>query len=278
MDTRVDLHLHTTASDGRWTPARLLAEVQEAGIGLFGITDHDSLGSLEEAARLVSGTGVRFLPGVELSSRLDGTLFHILGYGFNPHDPDLRDLVDANMARLNWENDEAVRLLARLGYPVSPADYETFTWDRSRGGWKALNYLIDVGLIDGVGGYFGGLFGGNGLVHPKAAFPPPEDVITTIRQAGGFAVLAHPGVEFYGRMGDRRLDALVEMGLQGLECYSVQNAEGDTYRFVDYCQGRSLLITGGSDCHGGFVGRPLGKPPVRVKDLVLGDMMGRVVV
>lgn len=272
MDTRVDLHLHTTASDGRWTPARLLDGVRREGIGLFGITDHDSLGSLEEASNLVKDTGVRFLPGAEISSRIDGTLFHILGYGFDMYNEALRQLVEANLARLNWENDEAVRLLARTGYPVSLTDYETYTWDRSRGGWKALNYLIDVGLIDGVGGYFGGLFGGNGLAHPEADFPVPGVVIGTIRRAGGFALLAHPGVRFYGWMDGKRLDALVETGLQGLECYSVQHTEEDTHRFLDYCWRRDLLITGGSDCHGGLVGRPLGRPPIRLRDLVLGDL------
>jgi predicted metal-dependent phosphoesterase TrpH len=276
-DMRVDLHLHTTASDGRWTPQQLVTEVQRAGIGLFGVTDHDSMGSLKATARLVASTGLRFLPGIELSSRLDGTLFHILGYGFDPGDRELRRLVEANMARLNWENDEAVRLLARTGYPVSLSDYKTYSWDRTRGGWKALNYLLDLGLVDGVRGYFGGLFSGDGLVHPRAPFPPPDEVMATIRKAGGTTVLAHPGVGFYGQLDNGRLDALVEMGLQGLECYSMQHTVADTRRFLAYARSRSLLITGGSDCHGGFVGRELGVPQVRVRDLVLGELEERVI-
>lgn len=269
MDLRADLHLHTTASDGRWTPEQLITEVQGAGIDLFAITDHDSLGALARASEAVRGSGLRFLPGVELSSRLNGQLYHLLAYGFDLADQDLNAFAEANEDRLDGVNDAAVRLLVDAGYPISLDDYATFTWDRTRGGWKALNFLIDRGICRDVHSYFDKLFVDE-LAYPEADFPAPEVVINVVRQAGGMVVLAHPGVNFYNGLDIKRLDELVEMGLLGLECYSFHHDARMTHLFLDYCRSRDLLITGGSDCHGGFAGRALGIPPVYTGDLRLG--------
>jgi predicted metal-dependent phosphoesterase TrpH len=273
---RADLHLHTIASDGRWGPGKLIEELLKVGVGLFSVTDHDSLGSLAETAVRVQDSGLCFLPGVELSARLDGQLYHLLGYGFDPTEPELNRFVEANGAMLQGASDDAVRLLAEAGHPVSLDDYAAFTWDRHRGGWKALNYLIDRGLCQDIRGYFDVLFAGE-LVHPQPEFPPPEEVIAVIRQARGLVSLAHPGALFYNGVDERLLDRLVEMGLAGVECYSFHHDQAITRGLLAYCQRRDLLITGGSDCHGGFVGRPLGIPPIRVKDLRLGVLEERTI-
>jgi predicted metal-dependent phosphoesterase TrpH len=275
MNPRADLHLHTTASDGRWTPDELLSQVQQAGIGLFAVTDHDSLGSLAGVAERVRGSGLRFLPGVELSSRLNGQLLHLVAYGFDWGNRALNAFVEANNARLVGGSDDAIRLLAGAGYPISLDDYAAYTWDRRRGGWKALNFLIDHGICQDVHSYFGGIFGGD-LTHPEADFPPPDQVIDVARQAGGLVVLAHPGANFYNGLDMGHLDQLVDLGLQGLECYSFHHDRAMTRRFLDYCQSRDLLITGGSDCHGGFAGRELGVPPISAGDLRLGELEERI--
>ncbi len=275
MDLRTDLHLHTTASDGRWPPERLITELQQAGIGLFAVTDHDSLGSLARTTELARHTGLRFLPGVELSARLNGQAYHLLAYGIDPEDVALNALARANKARLTGASDEAVRLLASAGYPISMDQYAGYTWDRQRGGWKALNFLIDHGLCRDVHDYFGRLFNGD-LAHPQASFPSPEEVIAVAQGAGGAVVLAHPGTAFYNGLDDARLDELVGIGLQGLECYAFCHDEATTRHFLDYCHSRDLLITGGSDSHGGFAGRRLGVPPVHASDLRLGALEDRL--
>jgi predicted metal-dependent phosphoesterase TrpH len=273
---RVDLHLHTTASDGRWMPEQLITNVRQAGIGLFAVTDHDSLDSLAEIRQRVRGTGLRFLPGVELSARQDEQLYHLLAYGVESTEPELASFVAANASRLMGAGDEAVRLLAAAGYPVSLKEYAAYTWDRRRGGWKSLNYLIDIGLCRDVRDYFDQIFGGE-LAHPLAEFPPPERVIALARQAGGVVALAHPGALFSNGLDERRLDWLVDMGVEGLECYSFHHSEATTRQLLDYCRRRDLLITGGSDCHGGFAGRPLGLPPICVGDLRLGVLLDRTI-
>jgi predicted metal-dependent phosphoesterase TrpH len=276
MELRADLHLHTTASDGCWPPERLIAELQQVGIDMFAVTDHDSLGSLARTAELIRASGLRFLPGVELSTQLNGQVYHILAYGIDPEDPDLNTLVRDNEARLQGASDEAVRLLAQAGYPVSLDEYAEYTWDRRRGGWKALNFLIDHGLCTDVHDYFGRLFA-SGLAHPKASFHPVTEAMTVARRAGGTLVLAHPGAAFYNGLDNARMDDLVDMGLQGLECFASYHDETTTRRFLDYCHSRDLLITGGSDSHGGFAGRTLGRPPVYTSHLRLGALEEQLV-
>lgn len=274
MDVRVDLHLHTTASDGRWSPEELVDQVRRAHIGVFAVTDHDSLGNLKETVELVRGSGLRFLPGVELSSALNGQDYHFLAYGFDLGNQALTDLVVANNARLSGSSDQAVSLLAALGYRVSLEDYARYSWDRRRGGWKALNYLIDQGLCGDVHEYFR-MFAEIG--HPRAKFPPVDEVIDCVRRASGTVILAHPGVSFYNDVDEERLDLLVEMGLSGLECYSFHHDRTETRRYLEYCRSRDLYITGGSDCHGGFAGREIGVPPVFGHDLRLGSLVDRMI-
>ena len=269
MDLRADLHLHTTASDGRWPPEQLIDEVQRAGIGFFAVTDHDSLGSLVETARLVRGSGLRFLPGVELSSRLNGQTYHLLAYGFDPENTNLKDLVSSNNAQLTGSSDEAIRLLADLGHRVSLSDYAHYSWDRRRGGWKGLNYLIDQGICTDVHDYFR-IF--DEIGHPQAEFPLVDEVVKCVHQASGLVILAHPGASFYNGIDAGRLDLLVEMGVGGLECFSFHHDQATTWAFLEYCRRRDLLITGGSDCHGGFAGRAIGVPPVFADDLRLGRL------
>lgn len=273
MSTRVDLHLHTTASDGRWSPEQLVDKVQQKGIELFAVTDHDSLGSLAETAQRIRGTGLKFLPGVELSAQLDGQVYHLLGYGFDPDHPELVESVSKSNALLNSTNDEIMRRLAAAGWPISLDEYASYTWDRHRGGWKSLNYLLDHGVCQDVPGY-NRLLGE--ITHPEPGYPSPDQVSTVVQQAGGTVILAHPGAYFRNQLDVQRLDQLVEMGIQGLECYTVHHDKASTECFRDYCRDRNLLITGGSDSHGGLVGRSLGEPPVFVSQLRLDGLVKRL--
>ena len=274
VNLRVDLHLHTTASDGRWPPERLVAEVRQAGIGLFAVTDHDSLESLAPTLRLVRGSGLNFLPGVELSSQWEGQWYHLLAYGVDGQDADFRAFVAANQARLRQVGDDAIALLVQAGWPIPLDEYETYTWDRRRGGWKALNFLLDYGFCADLPGYFA-LFQEVGF--PPTHFATPPEIVAAAQRAGGVVILAHPGAYFTNGLDRARLDRLIEAGVQGLECYSSHHDAARTGELVDYCRRRDLLITGGSDFHGGFAGRALGQPPLYLDDLRLGVLPEMVI-
>jgi predicted metal-dependent phosphoesterase TrpH len=273
---RADLHIHTTASDGCWPPERLIIELQARTIGLFAIADHDSVASLPRAETLAREAGLAFLHGVEISTALDGHLFHVLAYGFDRDDPALAVLLEENEARLLRSNEETIRRLINTGFQIDLDDYIAYNHDRTRGGWKALNFLIDRGFCDGVRDYFEHLVA-HGLTE-RPSFPHPADVVGVIREAGGVPVLAHPGVSLrHAGLSDETLCPFLEFGIAGLECYSPSHSDATTRLCLDWCARHDLLVTGGSDCHGGFVGRELGVPAVETIDLRLGELEGRIV-
>jgi predicted metal-dependent phosphoesterase TrpH len=274
---RTDLHIHTTASDGRWTPEQVVTEVQARGIGLFAIADHDSAASVPRAEALAREAGLAFLRGVEISTLLDGQLFHVLAYGFDVDDAGLAALLRENRAKLDQQNDSIVHRLIAVGYEIDPDDYAAYEYDHARGGWKVLNFLIDRGFCTGPRDYFDKLV--NPLPTEWPAFPHPADVAAVIRQAGGAPILAHPGASMrYMGITDETLRAFVDFGIVGLECYACYHDEATTRFFVDWCERHDLLITGGSDSHGGFVGRELGVPVVDTADLRLGELAERAIV
>ncbi len=279
-DWRADLHTHTVASDGRWSAEQLVEQVAAAGIDLFAVTDHDSLGSVARAAELAQARGLAFLPGVEISTKLNGRLVHLLAYGFDPLDAPFCDFVRSNEALLHAYDDELVGQLAGANYRVDLDEYASYTWDRHRGGWKSLNYLIDCDLCRDVHSFFNELFVGE-LTVTFPAFPHPADVIPLVLAAGGVPVWAHPAVSLSKRTGRPEEDEgvvaqLVAAGVQGLECYTCHHDPDWTARCLAWAERYGLLVTGGSDSHGGFAGRQLGQPPVHLRDLRLGPLADRI--
>jgi hypothetical protein len=277
---RADLHIHTTASDGCWTPERVLVELQARGIGLFAITDHDSTANVLPAERLAREAGLSFLHGVEVNTLLqvDGEdhSFHVLAYGFELGHPALVSLLRENRVKLNQINETVLDRLVAAGYEINLDDYAAYEYDRGRGGWKALNFLIDLGLCTDVDDYFRNLLAGLPTEWP--AFPHPAEAIAVIQEAGGVPVLAHPGASMR-RVGitAETLGLFLEFGIAGLECYTHYHDQATTRFCLDWCERRDLLVTGGSDCHGGFVGRELGVPAVDSADLRLGELAGRII-
>ncbi len=284
LGMRADLHIHTVASDGCWTPEQAVAEVQARGIGLFAIADHDTVASVAAAQALAHDAGLAFLRGVEVSTLVNGDLFHVLAYGCDIQNPVLTAMLQDNAVKLARNGDDALYYLAASGSPIDLDEYAAYTYDRTRGGWRALNFLIDQGLCAGVRDYFDNLAPRIPVETP--AFPHAAEAIAVIRQVGGVPILAHPGVSLRraaerARQGgtgitEEALDPFIEFGIAGLECYSHYHDEASTRFFLHWCNRHGLLITGGSDCHGGFVGRELGVPVVDVVDLRLGELEERI--
>lgn len=272
---RADLHIHTTASDGCWPPERVVAEVKARAIGLFAVADHDTVAGVPAAETLARQEGLAFLRGVEISTQLDGRIFHILGYGFDPQFPALVKLLNENRLKLDRASDEAIQSLIAAGYPIDWADYAAYTYERTRGGWKAYNFLLDRGLCSGIRDYFERL---SPMLSPDPPlFVSPAEAIAAIRQAGGAPILAHPGASFRPQVTGEGLEMFLDLGIAGVECYSYAHDEATTRFCLDWCARHNLLITGGSDCHGGLVPRELGTPPVDTAALRLGALEAHIV-
>lgn len=270
---RVDLHIHTTASDGSWTPEQLVGEVERAGIELFAVTDHDSVKNISLTQQLAAEAGIAFLPGVELATTTGGRSFHILGYGIDPAAEDLQRILRHNTELLEEVDRDSIRKLIADGFAIDYEEYCTYRHDPARGGWKSLSFLIDKGFCQDVQDFFTNLFTAEkGISFPD--FLPPAEVIGAIKAAGGAAILAHPGSDFHGTALEETLNHFAHEDISGVECFHPGHDKATTQRVLAWCRKNGLLITGGSDCHGAFVPqRRLGVPITQLEQLELGEMM-----
>jgi predicted metal-dependent phosphoesterase TrpH len=262
MNRQVDLHIHTMASDGSWTPEEAVLAAKKAGLGIMSITDHDSVDSVRAAQETASKMGILCYPGVEICSTYEGHCFHILGYGLDIDNPLLKEHLEHNTHLLGKTDEDAIGILAGEGWPVSVQEYRAYEYDPARGGFKALFYLIDKGLCKDVKDFFNRIFiRERGLDFPE--FPSIEETVATIHQAGGVALLAHPASHFHGPGLKNTLNAVGKKPLDGFECYHTSHNKTDTAALVEFCQSHHKMISGGSDCHGRFVdGRIIGKPVI----------------
>lgn len=266
---RVDLHVHTTASDGTWGPEDLVKNLLVAGIHLFAVTDHDTTENLAGAASIARENGLEFITGVEVSTSYNGRNYHILGLGMNPEHEGLQTMLKRNRELMEAKDDESIKYLEGKLPNVSFDDYKKYVYNPERGGWKALNYLIDKGLCSSYRDFFG-LFDGWGNPFEKLIFASPGEAIKTISMAGGVPILAHPGADFYDRDYKSLISFMIGEGIKGIECYHPENSEEITRFCLEICKSKDLLVTGGSDCHGEFVaGRYLGHPEIRLSQLKL---------
>lgn len=259
-ELRADFHMHTRASDGTLTPKELIDKIIENNIQMFSVTDHDSLGSIKEMKKLAEEHNKIFIPGVEISSLLDGEVFHILAYNFDENNETFINLIKNNEHLLEQKDDDSIKILIEHGFELDFDEYLRYEHNPERGGWKTLNFLKDKGLCSNVNEFFTKVFvGERSLKYPD--FPHPKKVIETIIAAGGVPVLAHPR---YGKSKftlEETLESFKVWGVRGIECSHPHHDEETIANLRKYCLGNSLIITGGSDYHGGLISeRSLGYP------------------
>lgn len=268
-EIRVDLHMHSTASDGTWIPGELVKKVADAGIKLFSLTDHDTVKNVAETAAQAEKAGLFFIPGVEIGALWEGRVYHILGFGVDVCNPLLLRLLREHTEQVEETDEQSVVFLEGLYPHVSRKEYLEYEDDRTRGGWKALNYLIDKGLCKNYKDFFK-LFRGNSESIVAFDYYPPEEVCRVIKEAGGRPVLAHPGASFYDPDYKAVLEYMKNAGIQGVECYHPENGPDITQYALEFCRANGLMVTGGSDCHGDFLPmRRLGLPDIRLADLTI---------
>lgn len=251
----IDLHTHTTFSDGTTTPEENAALAATAGLSAVALTDHDTLDGWDRMAAACREAGVGFVPGIELSAESDGVSVHLLGYWVDPADAALR----AECDRLRGERERRARVmtarLAERGVPVTWEEVAAIAGHAPIGRPHLAAALIAHGAAADTDEAFRTWLREDGPVHePKRALHP-VDAVRLIRAAGGAAVLAHPGLTFGGLPDDLAaaaplLDALCEAGVRGLEADHAAHDEQSTERWRQAAAARALLVTGASDFHG----------------------------
>ncbi len=251
----VDLHIHSTASDGSCRPEEIVSLAREKGIGIISLTNHESLDDSEAILPLAEAAGIKAVNGVELSSSYNGKGCDILGYAFDLSDPDFRRFVRENRKRMDDISLHLLKLMKKDYDFIDIDEYEKFEYDRTKGGWKCLHYLASLGFDEDFK-KCNRFYNDYGIWDPENKwFLDPDVVIEAIHKAGGYAILAHPGVTFKKSDPDdfhRNLEKINEMGIDGVECFHTHHTEELTAVCVEWCRKNGKLITAGSDFHGSF--------------------------
>jgi predicted metal-dependent phosphoesterase TrpH len=257
----VDLHAHTTASDGALTPPRLVALAVARGLRVLGVTDHDTVAGVEEAGGAAAGTGLRVIPGVELSAHVEAGEVHVLGYFVAPRSPVLLDALARLRAARGDRARQMVAQLARAGAPVTYEQVLAIAGDGAIGRPHVARALVQAGHAATIDDAFERY-----LVRGRPGYVEryrlsPAEAAQLVRSAGGAPVLAHPHT-----VADlpALLPELVAAGLAGLECYYGDYDEPTTRDLLAEAARYGLVPTGGTDFHGLGTshGRDLGATPV----------------
>ncbi|MFB6901924.1 PHP domain-containing protein [Streptomyces hydrogenans] len=248
---RIDLHSHSTASDGTDTPAELVRNAVEAGLDVVALTDHDTTRGHAEAIA-AAPEGLTVVPGAELSCRLDGIGLHMLAYLFDPEEPALlaeRELVrDDRVPRAR----AMVAKLQLLGVPVTWEQVARIAGDGSVGRPHVAEALVELGVVPDVSGAFTTEWiADGGRAHVEKHELDPADAIRLVKAAGGVTVLAHPAAVKRGQVvPESALAALAEAGLDGIEVDHMDHDEPTRARLRGLAKELGLLVTGSSDYHG----------------------------
>ena len=270
-----DLHIHSYFSDGTMSPKEILDEALKNHIGVLAITDHNMLEGSRELKELCSGKDIIYLSGVELDTLEGGENYHILAYGVDLQNEVFTAFVEKNRILLHTVNEELIKKMQEVVPSVSMSEYSAFPYDRRKGGWKALQYLMAKGftkhLKEGIAYY-------SQYACPYACvdFPTIPQVCEYIHLAGGKAILAHPGVtikETDINVFKKKLLRILDYPLDGIECYYISHSGAITNTCLNICKDRNLLITAGSDCHGTFGKAVIGDIGIPLDKINLGNLI-----
>lgn len=259
MQAAVDLHTHSTASDGTKSPLELVREAEAIGLGALAITDHDTMAGVLEVLDAGFSFDINFLTGLEISARPPddfnrGDELHILGYGMDPGDPGIAVLLDRLQDARRTRNPLMIRRLQAMGMDISLDEVAAKAHGGLVGRPHMAKVLMEKGLVSDMDTAFMRYLGKGCPAYIEKYREPWEDAIAAIRRAGGIAVLAHPGlIPGIGSRGLRLLLGMMkEAGLGGVETYYPKHDAQMVSTLKGLASELDLLLTGGSDYHGDF--------------------------
>jgi 3',5'-nucleoside bisphosphate phosphatase len=259
--TLVDLHLHTTASDGRCSPLELVEQAARAGLSVMAVTDHDTTASVEDVRVRATSLGIEAVPGIEITAVEDGRDIHVLGYFLRTTDASFREFL-AGQRRTRVARVRAIAgRLTELGMPVDLSEALAVGEQSARaiGRPQVARAMVAAGHVAHTGEAFDKWLGPDQPAFVPRSGPSPEAVIESIHRAGGLASLAHPGRTEI----DARIPALRGAGLDALEAYHSDHDAAAADRYRRMADDLGLLTTGGSDYHGDPVhGVSIGSSPL----------------
>jgi predicted metal-dependent phosphoesterase TrpH len=261
---RADLHLHTTHSDGTYTPTQIVELARRSGLAAIALTDHDTLGGVAEARTAAVSSDVEVIAGVEISAEYRGTELHLLGYFVDPDDPPLLETLDrlcrGRQARF-WTMAERLR---QSGVELDNVELQATAGTAAVGRRNLAEFLVRTRRAGSVREAFARYLGDHGRVAVPKVRLPVADAIACVRGAGGVAGWAHPSRDCTRET----LDELRGLGLGAVEAEYPGARTGRTRELRALAAELRLAVTGGSDCHGpGHYRRAVGARTISAAEL-----------
>jgi len=249
----IDLHTHSTASDGSMTPARLIAHAASAGLSAVALTDHDTTAGLLEAAEAAKQYKIEFIPGIELSAYYKDREIHIVGLFTDAGQKDFQTQIHTVSHAREIRNLEMIEIMQKAGIDITP---EKLAASEGHGILTRANfagYLLKNGVVSSVQEAFDRFLDkGKPFYVPRKRLTP-EAAISAIKTAGGVPVLAHPLLyKFSEEVLEHCVAAMKTLGMEGMEVYYSRNHGSDTVRMKKLADKYQLACSGGSDFHGNY--------------------------
>jgi 3',5'-nucleoside bisphosphate phosphatase len=241
----IDLHLHTTASDGLLPPSELVSRAAECGLGTISVTDHDTCAGLAEADVVARRLGLRLICGVEITAVEDGRDVHMLAYFVDPVNVALSEFLRAQRAQRVERVRQIGQRLASLGYAID-VERLTAASGRSIGRPQLADALVGAGHVADRDDAFARLLGAGRPAFVPRRGPAPEAVVAVVREAGGLVSMAHPGLTAM----DHLIPRLAAAGLHALEVRHSDHDAATEARYRHLAAEYGLAVSGGSDYHG----------------------------
>lgn len=271
----IDLHTHTTASDGSMTPVELVRHAYEKGLSAVAVTDHDTIAGVESALKEGNRLGIEVIPGVEISvdfskwnesgdsSSPDSPVkklplplsaeMHLLGYFFNGKYPSIANTLEELHEKREQRNPKIVKKLNELGFDITLSEVNRLAAGGNAGRPHIARIMIEKGYAASMEEAFDKYLAAGRPAYFKKDKLTPAEGISEIIRSGGVPVLAHP---IYLYMNSEQLDILLgqlaKAGLKGIEAYYTDNTQEQTAELLYLSEKHRLLATGGSDFHGSF--------------------------
>lgn len=253
----IDLHTHTTASDGELTPKELIELAIKRNISALSITDHDTVDGLKEAVDYAKDKNIIFIPGIELKANSKTGQMHILGLDIDYDNVNLQEKLEALINKRNIRNKEFIKYFKSLGFNISLEELQKISGGVVIGKPHFAKLFLQKGYISDKEVIFSNYFNREPLCEVEEFIYESEEIIKMIKEANGIAVLAHPQkLKLNDNDLENKILELLSYGLEGLECYhSDQTLEG-MKKLRILADKYQLLVTKGSDYHGPIV-KPL---------------------
>lgn len=245
---RIDLHIHSRASDGHFTPTAVVDTAAAAGLDVIALTDHDTASGVREAVEAAQGRPLRVISGIEVSTRHGDAELHILGYFVDPGAPSIVAHQEASVRRREGRMHAMIERLRAQGLRIGFEDVlrEAGPDVASLGRPHLARALLSRGQTRTYGEAFERYLHDGGSAFVPTEFPGVDEAIRTIREAGGLAVWAHPPIDVF----DREIRTFASWGLNGVECFRPNTPPAESSLLETAARSLGLLRTGGSDWHG----------------------------